>query len=80
MRKLIIEIPYDVDFTDEYNEVSSTAQLEEGDVECIKKIWQNASLYVEFGAPHSNQEYADMGIAECFALDVTKFFVRIEES
>jgi len=71
MKKLIIEIPADVNDT--------TYQLEDGDFTAIQKLAETSSLYIEFGAPHSNPEYADMGVAECFAIDVTEFTCKIED-
>jgi len=76
MRKLIIEIPADriVEGKD-----GKIAQLEEGDFEAVLKLAESCSLYVEFGKPHSNPELADLGIAECFAIDVSEFTCKIED-
>lgn len=80
MKRLVIEIPADVIIKGEYDETIESAQLEEGDFKVIMKLAKHASLYIEFGAPHSNQELRDMGIAECFAIDIRQYNVRIEES
>ena len=78
MKKLIIEIPeeFDTKIEEPYR---TTLQLEEGDFDAIQKLADHASLYVEFGAPHSNPELADFGIAECFAIDVQNFSIRVED-
>lgn len=68
MTKLIIEI-----------DIGTESELEAGDIENILNFGVDCSLYIEFGKPHSNQELADNGIAETFAIDVQKYNVRIEE-
>lgn len=78
MKKLIIEIPNEIKVLEE-GEESTALQLEDGDFEVITKLAEHCSLYIEFGAPHSNQQLADLGVAECFAIDVRQFNVRIEE-
>lgn len=72
MKKLIIEIPA--------NTIEASAQLEDGDFAAIQKLAETSSLYVEFGKPHSNPELENIGIAECFAIDVSEFSVKIVES
>ena len=62
MKKLIIEIEQ---------------ELEDGDIEAFLKLAPESSLYWEIGKPHSNSDLGDMGIAECFAIDITQFTVRI---
>ena len=65
MKKLIIEITDDV--------------LEDGDLAAINAMAHNSSLYLEFGRPHSNTDLNELAIAECFAIDIAQFSVRIEE-
>ena len=67
MKKLIIEIPCE-------------AQLEEQDIDNMLNFSPKCSLFVEIGKPHRLPDMYEAGIAEIFAIDITDFSVRIEES